>query len=696
MSLLKQLLLSVTVAILVILVGTLMFSIGGARNYLNAQLQAQSENAASSLALSLSQTANQDPVTRALLMSALFDSGQFRDVRLAGPDGNALFHRQVSESAVSSVPAWFSDWLPLQATTAVRAVSDGWRQAGEVSVTADDRYARESLWGTSVRVFMLVLGAGILWAIFAIFLIRWLRKALKNEISTQLRAIAEDAPASSGESAKGAHIKELEQVKQVIASVRERVRATSDEQNRHIETLEVELNTDPVTGAANRKYFLNELRKALSGALEPSDPAAIDGLKERGSASGSLASVANEGSGHVLVFRQRDLGAINALHDRNEADVWLRNLGKAVLQVLKDEADAERPAPQLARLNGSDFVVLLPGYDGPGTTDLIERLRQTLDTLRIRTADDRLCRWSYALTDYGPGCDVGGVLSRLDHGLMRAENAGHDEVEYIAESEYLSVAPRGSGGEMAWKELIQSGLAESRIELNVQRSVYRYDDVQDRYEALLVLRDPHDLRTVSGYLFMPPAVRLGLSGQCDLRAVALGMQWLESNPGVLVIRVSLASLLQPHFLLQLEETLAVGAGRPENMRRLLMEIDAHGFVAYQEELEAFCVVVARAGVAVGVRRLAEQPTALLRLHKVPIRYVKLGGELISELLQSPGATQLIVAITDVAIAQGVKVYAHDVPNAATAALLQEYGVLLPEDEIFETLTSEVDDGFVDH
>src|SRR5690606_40345826 len=85
---------------------------------------------------------------------------------------------------------------------------------------------------------------------------------------------------------------------------------------------------------------------------------------------------------------------------------------------------------------------------------------------------------------------------------------------------------------------------------------------------------------------------------------------------------------------------------------------------------------------VGVRRLAEQPAALLRLHRVTIRYIKLGGDLISGLMDSPGAVQLIAAITEAAIGQGVKVYAHDVPNAASAALLKVYGVLLPVDEVF--------------
>ena len=694
MSLLKQLLVSVTLAVCVILISTLWLGLNGAKGFFGDRLQADAQNAASSLALSLSQPGTQDPVTQELLITALFDTGRFRSISFTAPSGEVLVQRDRGlEDPSAGLPSWFDAWFPVRAPTAMRAVTDGEKQTGEVAVTPLDAPARTALWRMTSQVLLLVLGAGILWAIFAIFLIRWLRKALQEEISAQLHAIADDTPATHGASARAPRIKELAQVQNVIASVRERVRATADEHNRQIETLEVELNTDPVTGAANRKYFLNELRRALNGEL---DAQPEDATPATGGAFAHNAAGQASGYGHVLIFRQRDLGSINALHDRQTADAWLRSVGVSVSQLLNAGAADGRPRPQFARLNGSDFVVLLPGYDGPDTTDVIERLRQALDALRIRTADDRLCRWSYALTDYGPGCDVAAVLTRLDHGLMRAENAGHDDVEYIAASEYRSLAPRGAGGEMAWKELIHGALAEGRIELSVQPSAYRDDDVPGRHEAHLVLRDPDDRSTVSGYLFMPPAVRLGLSGQCDLRAVDLGMQWVQANPGTLVIRISLASLLQPTFLLELEEALAAGAARPEAMRRLILEIDAHGFVAYLEEVEAFCLVVARAGASVGVRRLSEQPAALLRLHRTPVRYVKLGGELISDLLQSPGATQLIAAITEVAIAQGVKIYAHDVPNVATATLLQEYGALLHEDEAFDLTAVEEEGGFVDH
>lgn len=680
MSLLKQLLISVSLAICVILVGTLWSGLDGARSYLNTRLQVDAENAASSLALSLSQPQNQDPVTRDLLVTALFDSGQYRSIAFTTTNGEVQVLRERGvDAGKSAVPAWFDAWLPIRAPSVSRAVSDGWKQIGEITVTPADAHARETLWRMAYQVLLLVLGAGVLWAVFAVFLIRWLRRALQEEITARVRAIAEGDEQGDDASASGPRIKELAQVRNVIESVRERVRATAEEQHRQIETLQLELNTDEVTGVANRKYFLNELRRTL---LMPED-----------------AGAPNAGGpyGHVLIFRQRDLPAINALHDRQQTDVWLRTVGDTVRQVLKAARDPSRPEPQLARLNGSDFAVLLAGYDGPDTTDLIQALRQALDALRIRTADDRLCRWSYALTDFVPGCDVGKVLARLDHGLMRAENAGHDEVEYMASAEYRATTPRGGPGETAWKTLIREGLEQGRLELTVHADAYRDDDTPDRHEALLVLRDAEDPGSViSGYLFMPPAVRLGLSGACDLRAVELGIRWVRENPGSLSLRVSLASLLQADFMPQLERILANAEASRDQLERLVIEIDAHGFVAYPDELDAFCALAEKAGVGVGVRRLAEQPAALLRLHKVSIRYIKLGGDLISGLLESPGATQLIAAITEAAIGQGVKVYAHDVPNAPTAALLLEYGVLLPVAEDFTLDSAELDGAFVDN
>ena len=645
MSLLKQLLLSVTVAIAFILAGTLVFSIDGARQYLNTQLQAQSENAASSLALSLSQPANQDKVTRELLIAALYDSGQFREVRLNGTDGQALVVRSSSATAGKGMaPAWFSGMLPLATPTATRQVSNGWRQVGELSVTSDDLSARDSLWRSSTRVFALVLGAGLLWALFAILLIRWLKRALKDEITEQVRAIADDG--QSAPTSSRPRISELAQASRMIRDVRERVRATAQEQDAHIESLHLEVNQDPVSGLANRKYFVNELLRVLKGD-EDSPPA----------------------GGHVMIFRQRDLAGLNATMTRHEADQWLRSVGHGVTRIIDAFPDMHA---QAARLNGSDFVVLMPESIGVEATRLVQQLRQVLDALRVRLNDGRLCRWSLALTDYSPDCDVSMVLARLDHGLMCAESAGHDDVEYISYTDDKSRKAPGGTGEAAWRSLLADALSQGRLELSLRRAVYENHGVLDRHESSLELRDGANL--LSGYLFMPAAVRLGLSADCDLRAIELGLKWLDDHSGELVIKVSLPSLLLPHFLPEMKRRLRGLDAQPDQIGRLFLEIDAHGLVAHAAEVQQFCRLVGAAGARTGLRRLAQQPAALMHLHEAPFSYVKLGGDMVTGLLASPGARHLAMAVAETAAGMGVKVYADDVPDAETRLVLQKCGV----------------------
>ncbi len=97
MSLLKQLLISVSLAIIIILGGTLWLSVDSARSYLNTQLQSQTDSAATSLSLTLSQASNQDAVTQELIIMAQFDSGQFNRMTLKNADGQVLVDRTSEE-----------------------------------------------------------------------------------------------------------------------------------------------------------------------------------------------------------------------------------------------------------------------------------------------------------------------------------------------------------------------------------------------------------------------------------------------------------------------------------------------------------------------------------------------------------------------------------------------------------------------
>ncbi|CAO3907745.1 LapD/MoxY N-terminal periplasmic domain-containing protein [Achromobacter mucicolens] len=639
MSILRQLLLSVTLAISVILLGTLALSVNSAREYLSGQLQVQSTDAAVSLALSLSQPANNDPVVQELLVSALYDGGHFSLVRLTDPDGKVLIERR-STATAASVPAWFQALAPLDSQAASHAVSDGWRQIGEVTLIANDAYAWEALWRSSLKMIALVVGAGILWAIFAFVLVGWIKNRLLREISDHVRGIGRDAPGEQVE----ARVPELSGVVQALNQTRERIHASVEEQNAKIESLELELNQDPVTGLPNRKYFVNEFRRALE-TRPAAGTSRVDG-------------------GHVLVFRQRDLADLNRHMPREFIDQWLRTACERIQGTLKRMHVA---APMLARLNGSDFALLLPGCAAPQAMMVAEQVRADLHASRIPVGEGHLCRWAQAMTDYGHGSQAGAVLARLDFGLMRAESAGNDQVVIAGATDTHSPS---EAGERAWKDAIQTALEGRHFELSTEPLLALNGRVV-RTEAMLMLRTAPDQEPIPATLFIPPAVRLDLVAECDLEAVRLGLEWLASHAGELAVRVSLPSLRGQKFLRQL--ALLLTENRPL-ARRLYVEIDAHGLVECHEQITAFARVAAEFGAHIGVRRLAQQFGAVAQLHTLPLSYVKLGGGFVGGMSQSPGSQQLTASVLETARSLGIAVYAEDVPDAETQRILQGLGI----------------------
>src|SRR5690606_40388849 len=64
MSVIKRFLISVAVAMLIVLAGLFMMSVDGARKHLETQLQIQSSNVATTLAIALSQPSNQLPASQ--------------------------------------------------------------------------------------------------------------------------------------------------------------------------------------------------------------------------------------------------------------------------------------------------------------------------------------------------------------------------------------------------------------------------------------------------------------------------------------------------------------------------------------------------------------------------------------------------------------------------------------------------------
>lgn len=650
MSLLKQLLISVSLAILIILGGTLWLSVDSARSYLNTQLQAQTDSAATSLALTLSQPSNQDPVTQELIIMAQFDSGQFSRIALHDPEGVSLLNRQTEGDSKGDAPQWFTRLLPVLVAESAAQVSDGWRQVGQVYLQADATYARDTLWHSFTRLVVWVLGAGVIWAVFVLFLMRWLRRMLHDDVTLQLKALTHHDP-SSVQSTHKPHRKstfsELSEVTQAIASARESILLTTEEQHAKIESLEIELNQDAVTGLVNRKYFVNELRRQLENAQTK--------------------------GGWLFLFRQRDLAEINRIMARSNVDEWLRSLSEQ-LQVVLQRYGSEQSQFTLARLNGSDFVILGTDVEAAVMQQLVKEVQTILRQQRIQFSNGAFCRWAMAQTDFKSGQFLAHVLGRLDQALMRAESAGHNLVEQLTSDQVADSVDQPKGGETQWRAIIQEGLIHNRFSLHLQTTAFKQ---QLWHEATLQLQPtPTQNDLLLGYQFMPVATRLGLSGVCDLRAFELALDWLAKHPSErLIMRVSLSSITQDSFSEQVAKQFAI-AGL-ENTRRLYIELDAYSLVSEPVAVSSFGVMVDEYHVKLGVRRALSLPRVLLDLTMYKAAYLRTQVSELLEITQKTGGNIMLRSALDIAKQAGVTFVLlgnNAELSATTRQMLQEYGI----------------------
>ncbi|CAB3659442.1 hypothetical protein LMG26696_03292 [Achromobacter pulmonis] len=632
MSTLRRLILCTALLIAFILLGAQALGMLAAHRYLNTQLAQQAQAGASALAWALSHDPDgaRDPRK---LADDLFGAGMYARVRIAGENGDTRIERHDPATGGSDAAHdWRPAWLTLEAPPATRPYlgPDG-RRLGTVTVQADARLARDTLWQGGVRVIGLTLAAGIFWALFAGNLLRWIEARTSKDIRDRIRALtpggADSASRASGQ----------EGLDQALVDAQRQAAATVQEQNARIESLQSEIQRDAITRLPNRKYFIDHFRQAL-------------------------ASQETDAGGHILMFRQRDLAQINRHLSRAFTDQWLRSSSDRLRKLVESCGDT---GTTLARMGGSDFALLMPRTSAPQAGMLAERVRRELRSLRVPMGKRDWCRWALAMAAYAPGDNMSDTLARLDHALMCAESADDDLISPASQA-----ADSTRIGEYSWHDALSTALEQHRFSLSTQPLASVAGPLL-HYEASLTLHDTSGADPVPAAIFMPPAVRLGLSAECDIQAIRLGLDWLFTRPEALAVHVSQASLAHGAFLSRLARMLA---DRPALIPRLIIEVDAAALMEHDSDMRQLCQIVTGAGGRIGLSRLSQQFGAMEHLHAYPLSYVKLCGSFISGILHSPGSQHLAATVMATATALGMAVYAEDVPDDATRAILEKIGV----------------------
>ncbi len=624
MSMYRQLWLAIITSMLLALAGSMLASLLSARSYLESQLSIKNTDNAAAVALSLSQ-GNPDAVTAELVVSSLFDRGHYELIRIVDPNGKLIVERVSTENEWDA-PVWFAHALPIKAEPGVAQITSGWKQFGTVSLVSHSRFAYGALWKSAYEMVLALAAAGVVGGYLGSLVLSRLRGPL-NAVIEQAKAITLRRFVTIEEP----RVPELRQLAAAMNVTVARLKTMFDDEADRLEVVRREANCDPLTGLANRTYFLARLREMVS---------ADDSI-----------------GGTVMIARLANLATVNQALGRSATDDLLRAYGHEMAQ-----AAGLHPDGLAARLNGADFALLIPSLGNPqahATT-----LLNTLSMTAAAYLPDQANTW-LGCGHFSRGVEVENILSQVDSALASAEADGHNGLRMV-DMQKGDDSPRSSE---EWSTLIRRALEQRWVRL-VSFPVVTLNGAFIHGECpLRLMFDEHGEWLPAGR-FLPVAERLRLTPQLDLAAVALGLDELEANPKLagLAINLSASSLELVAFRTELAQLLK----RRPGTKRLWLEVSESGALAHFPAFRALCAELRDVGCQIGLEHFGRQFSEIGRLHDLGLDYIKVDASFIRGVDANPGNQAFLKGLSTIAHGIGLMVIAEGV---ATDAELKALGTV---------------------
>ncbi len=627
MTLTKQLWIAIGLVMALAFGGSLVVSVLSARHYLQQQLQVKNFDNATSLALALSQL-DKDPVTVELQVSAQFDAGHYRFIRMVSPTGQLMVERSFT-GKLEGAPLWFASLVPIHAEPGIAQVQDGWKQYGTLTLASHEQYAYQSLWTGTLELLVWFVAASLLAGAVGTLAMRRITSPLRDVVA-QAKAIAERRFTQIVEP----HTPELRSVVRSMNDMVARLRVMFSEEANRLDELRRRVNRDAVTGLSNRAYFLSHLREAVEG--------------EQFLSAGSL-----------VLIRLADLKVLNAQLGHERTDALLKQIGI----VLHANCDG-KAGWRAGRLNGGEFGVLCPSTLSP-----TEAARDIFSALSA----EWLPKWHALVPDlfhlgavgYQRHESITDILSRADEALARAATLGPDHVYADAGGGMTGARPAEQ-----WRTLLTEAVSGGRLQLAFYPVVDGRGSGAMHQEGMIRLAADATGALLPAGDFMPMAAQLNLTAPIDLRVVRLAIEHLRSSAGDIAVNLSAETIGDFRFRNELTQLLR---SYPDMCKRLLFEVPEYGVFRAFDAFKELARTLQQLGCRVGIEYFGQRFNEGNKLADLGLDYIKVHPSYVRDIASNLGNQEFLKGLCNIAHAIGIQVIALGVESRDDLPLLTLLG-----------------------
>jgi EAL domain-containing protein (putative c-di-GMP-specific phosphodiesterase class I) len=226
-----------------------------------------------------------------------------------------------------------------------------------------------------------------------------------------------------------------------------------------------------------------------------------------------------------------------------------------------------------------------------------------------------------------------------------------------------------------WLGRLRDALAAEDFVLHYQPIVSLRSGRVSHHEALLRLADERDGSLVAPGRFLPAAERYGLIREIDRlvvdRVAGVLAGPCEGPPPTIAINLSGLSVTDGGMLTHIEQRLDAHGVDPA---RLVIEVTETASISDMGRAREFCAGAQALGCAIALDDFGAGFGSFQYLKQLPFRYLKIDGDFIRGLPDSPNDQLVVKALVDVVRGMGARTIAEFVGDEETQELLRTYGV----------------------
>ena len=388
MSMHRQIWLAIVITALIAFGGGLVSSVINAKTYLESQLSQKNTDNAHALALSISHSSPNQANTE-VAVNAMFDSGHYEFIEIQDPEKKVITERHADEDnkVKQAQYQYLEKLVPIRPIIGNAEINDGWKQFGTVYVSSSSEFAYAALYRTVFESCLAMLAAGLLSALLSYIILSRFTKTLDDVVAQVSASSKQDFF-----TIPNTKIPELRKLTKAVNNTAHRLKEAFDQEAQKLETMRKKACTDPLTGIANREFFLSILENATQNDMP-------DG-------------------GILVLLRIEHLAELNEKIGRVACD----QLIQAITQVLNSYAIGNDFA-FTGRLNGSDFALLMPNLTKKNT----EVSKSILDKVILENTRQIAHKWidptAYlftGVTTFKHEASVSEILKKADKALSAA------------------------------------------------------------------------------------------------------------------------------------------------------------------------------------------------------------------------------------------------------------------------------------